>query len=87
LPIYNTQHEKEWNEIKTVLTNKPVLTYFYLLKQTKISPNASNDALVAVIMEIRDSKWLPVAYAARSITDAECRYAQIEKECLGILMR
>jgi len=36
-------------------------------------------------MQLRDSKWLPVAYAARSMTDAECRYAQIEKVCLGIV--
>ena len=82
---WSTQHEKEWNEIKTVLTNKPVLVCFDPRKQTKISSDASKDALGAVIMQLHDSKWLPITYAARSMTDAECRYAQIEKECRGIV--
>ena len=73
---WSTQHEHEWNEIKTVLTNKPVLVYFDPQKQIKISSDASKDGLGAVIMQLHDSKWLPVAYAARSMTDAECRYAQ-----------
>jgi len=77
-----TQHEKGWNEIKTVLTNKPVLAYFDPRKQTKISSDASKDALGAVIMQLHDSDWLPVAYTAHSMTDAVCRYTQIEKECL-----
>jgi len=34
-------------------------------------------------MQLYDSKWLPVANATRSVSDAECRHAQIEKECLG----
>jgi len=80
-----TQNEKEWNEIKTVLTNKPILAYFDPRKQTKISSDASRDALGAVIMQLLDSKWLPSVYAARSMTDAECRYAQIEKDGIGTL--
>jgi len=36
-------------------------------------------------MQLHDSKWLPVAFAARSMTDAGCRYAQMEKEYIGIV--
>ena len=82
---WSTQHEKEWVEIKTIPTNKPVLAYFDPQKQTKISSDASKDVLGAVIMQLHDSKWLPVAYASCSMTDAECRYVQIEKVCLGLV--
>ena len=55
---WSTQHEKKWNEIKTVLTNKLVLAYFDSRKQTKISWDASKNALGAMIMQLYDSKCL-----------------------------
>jgi len=70
---------------KTVLTNKSILAYFDPRKQTRISSDASKEVLGAVLMQLHDSKWLPVAYATCFVTDAECRKAQIEKECLGIV--
>ena len=54
--------------------NKPVLAYFHPQKQTKISSDSSKDPLGAVIMQLHETKWLPLAYAARSVTDAEYRY-------------
>ena len=65
------------------MINKPVLIYFDQRKQTNTSYDGSKDDLAAVIMQILDLKWLPVAYAACSMTDAECRYAQVEKGWLG----
>jgi len=36
-------------------------------------------------MQLHDSTRLTVGYAARFMTDAGCRYTQIEKECLGMV--
>jgi len=83
---WTAHHENEWKQMKAVLTSKPVLAYFDPQKSIKISSDASKDGLGAVIMQLHKSTWLPVAYAARSMTEAECRYAQIEKECLGIVV-
>ena len=47
---WSTKHENDWNEIKTVLTNKSVLVYFDPRKQTNISPDASKSASSAVKM-------------------------------------
>ena len=47
--------------------------------------DASKDGLGAVLLQDHDGDWKPVAYAAQSMTEREQRYAQIEKECLGIV--
>ena len=40
--------------------------------------------LGAVLLQKEESEWKPVAYASRSMTETERRYAQIEKEALAI---
>ncbi|VDI53877.1 Hypothetical predicted protein [Mytilus galloprovincialis] len=50
-------------------------------KPVTVSCDASQCGLGAML--IQDNK--PVAYASRSLTDAESRYANIERELLGVL--
>ncbi|GCB72887.1 hypothetical protein scyTo_0002237 [Scyliorhinus torazame] len=79
-------HEDEWRELKAKLTTAPVLAFFDPTKETKISTDASQDGIGAVLLQRDDSaSWAPVEYASRAMTPTEQRYAQIEKECLGLL--
>ena len=39
--------------------------------------------LGAVLLQRHGKDWRPVVYASRSMTEAEKRYAQIEKEALA----
>lgn len=79
--------ETEWKELLHLLTSEPLLKFFCPEKRTKVSTDTSKDGLGAVLLQEHEGEWQPVAYTSRSMTAAECRYAQIEKECLGLAFR
>ena len=81
---WSHEQEQSFQILKQVITSHPVLQYYDPKKGIKISSDASQDGLGAVILQQHDGKLLPVAFASRAMTDAEIRYAQIEKELLGI---
>ena len=61
------------------------LAHYDATRTTVISSDASNAGLGAVIAQLQDDgAYKPVAYASRSLTDAEKNYAVIEKEALAV---
>ncbi|CAH2301764.1 Hypothetical predicted protein [Pelobates cultripes] len=67
------------------LSEKIAPLRWLLEKKNEISSDASQNGIGAVLLQDYDSTWQPVAYASRSMSVAETRYAQIEKELLSIL--
>ena len=80
--MWSHGQEKALHEIKSILTKdgRPILKFFYVQKPVTISCDASPTGLGGVLLQ----EERPVAYASRSLTDAESRYAQIEKELLAV---
>ena len=83
--VWGPEHEQEWDELKQILSKEPVLKFFDPACETNISTDASKSGLGAVLLQKHGCDWAPMAYAARSMTESEERYAQIEKECLGLV--
>ena len=71
--------EQAFTRLKQILAEAPNLVYFDPCKQLVIQCDASNYGLRRALLQ--DGR--PVAYASRALTDAETRYAIIEKEMLA----
>lgn len=78
---WTSVHQQAFEAIKAKIASAPVLRYFDEEKPIVIQTDSSSTGLGSCIMQ----DGLPVAYASRALTDAEQRYAQIEKELLAIV--
>ena len=81
--IWGPSQEQAFAQVKEELSQPTVLTLYDPEKESKISADASAYGLGAVLLQKTDSDWKPVAYASRSMSETEQRYAQIEKEALA----
>ena len=70
---------------KLELIKTTVLMLYDPKAPCKVSADASFFGVGAVLLQFKEREWKPVAYASRSMTDTERRYAQIEKEALGVV--
>ena len=79
-------HEDVFAEIKRIIASNPVLAHYDLNSEIVLTCDASAVG-VGAVMEKRlpDGSTQPIAFASRSLSDAEKNYAQIEREALGII--
>ena len=75
--------QKAFEKIKQQLSSSPVLAIYNPEEQTIVAADASSYGLGAVLNQIQsDGTSRAVAYASRSLTSTEVKYAQIEKNHL-----
>jgi hypothetical protein len=78
---WSAKHDAAFSAVKKMVTEAPVLAFYNPADELTIQCDSSQSGLGAVLMQ----NGRPIAYASRSLTDAETRYAQIEKELLAIV--
>lgn len=79
--IWSRQHDKAFEDMKKLVIQHPVLKYYDIGEEVTLQCDASERGLGATLMQ----KGQPVAFASRTLSTTEQRYAQIEKECLAIV--
>lgn len=78
--------EESFNEVKTALAQSEALTHFNPALPVQLACDASPYGVGAVVSHIMPSgEEKPIAFASRTLSKAECNYAQIEREALAIV--
>lgn len=81
---WGPEQQKTFNGLKQELLTSPVLQLYDPNKPLRISADASSYGVGALMLQKTEETWAPVAYASRSLTATEQRYAQLEKEALAL---
>ena len=82
---WGKDQQNTFSSLKMDLASPETLALYSLEQETVDSADSSSYGLRAVFLQQQEnSKLQPVAYASRSLTETEQRYAQIENEALGI---
>ena len=89
------QHKKKWKwtskrkkafrRIKRKITEDTVLAHYDPTQQIYLAVDASPVGLGAVISHGKGKNERPIAFASRTLTDAEKNYSQIDREALAII--
>ena len=79
--IWSYEHTQAVERLKQVLSGQLVLKFYDPTKPVKLQVDASKSGLGACVLQ----DGHPIAYASRSLTQAEEHYAQIEKELLAVV--
>lgn len=78
---WSVKHESELKNLLKCVSSKPVLSVYDPKKPVIIQTDASKDGLCCVMTQ----DGHPIAYASRSLSKTEQKWAQIEKELLAVV--
>ena len=80
---WNASYEATFERVKQAVVSNTTLRYFDPSLPVTIQVDASQVGLGTLLLQ--NNK--PVAFTSKALTDAECRYTNIEREMLAIVFR
>ncbi|XP_055525274.1 uncharacterized protein K02A2.6-like isoform X2 [Wyeomyia smithii] len=83
--IWGREQQEAFVKLKDYMIRPTTLGYFDVNDRTQLVADASSVGLGAVLMQINKQGARIIAYASKSLSDVEQRYAQIEKEALALV--
>ena len=83
--IWQDKHDKAFSELKEAISQNVLLSYFDLTKPCTIVSDASDHGLGAVLLQEQQGILKPIAFASRSLSIQERKYATTERECLSLV--
>ncbi|XP_055604197.1 uncharacterized protein K02A2.6-like [Uranotaenia lowii] len=83
--VWEPEHQKAFEKLKDHMVSPTTLGYFNDSDRTQLVADASPVGLGAVLIQMNEHGPRIIAYASKSLSDVERRYAQIEKEALALV--
>lgn len=82
---WGPEEELAFNKLKSCITSEDTMVFYSVNRPTVLRTEASfNEGLSAGLFQETGKGLQPVAYISRTMTDAEKRYSQTEKDALAI---
>ncbi|XP_062701081.1 uncharacterized protein K02A2.6-like isoform X1 [Aedes albopictus] len=78
---WTNEHDRELKDLLSSISTKPTLAIYDPSKPCVVQTDSSKDGLGCVLLQDHG----PVAYASRTLTSCEQKWAQIEKELLAVV--
>lgn len=82
---WTTPHMSAFEDLRDALCKEPILQYPDFEKPFILTTDASGYAIGALLSQGDIGKDLPIAYASRTLNDAETRYSPTERELLALV--
>ena len=76
---------KNFANLKQAFISAPILSFPNFKLPFYIQTDASNNAIGAVLLQLADNLYKPIAFASRKLSETEKRYSATERELLGIV--
>lgn len=83
--FWGPEQQAAFDKLKKLMICPNTLGYFDVADRTQLVADASPVGLGAVLIQINSQGSRIIAYASKSLSDVERRYAQIEKEALALV--
>lgn len=81
--VWLPSHEKAFRSIKSAIAAAPSIGNFECSNDTILTTDASNRDIGATLSQMQNGKEKIIAFASRTLTEAEINYSTIEKEALS----
>ena len=82
---WTPEAEQSVTALKYALTRTPVLSRYDHDRETRVTTDASTIGIGAVLEQLHDHVWKPIAFWSRKLLDAETRYSATDLEWLAVV--
>lgn len=83
--IWNPEAQLAFEQLKSVLTSAPILTYPTATDDFILDADASNNGIGGILSQVQDGKERVVAYFSKALSKPERNYCVTRKELLAII--